>query len=363
MKHAMLGSLLVVMILGCATGRNVCNGTHEDSPKINLELYLIDGSRIIGVPKIDSVPLETSYAKISIPLAKIQSIKMNEDHETASLDLRDGDTLKGVVSLAPIKLETVFGSVKIGMEHIQKMEILLCGRARQNGLVLWNRLASENDVWNSRVGPGGKLNAGRFVEGRFGKGVELNMQEQFGVTFPLEAVQANAGCIEFWAKLVNFPTSITQGYHPSMIRSDTPEGGGFHLFFAPNNGAAGGGLCINSRFGWVGTGPFGYWSYATALRSPKTGDWHHYALVWSGLGNMLNVADPTLKICVYVDGQLNTAFGNSSPDDRQLFASGNGTRFGFIGYPADAIPGASIVFDNLKVWNYAKTDFSDRNKE
>jgi hypothetical protein len=333
----------------------------KESP-LRLELDLVDGSRLIGTPGIATVPVQTAYAKMDVPLTQIQALKIGDDHETVTLNLRNGDTLTGVISLKPIKLETVFGTIAIGIEHIQQLDIVLSGGTNQKGLVLWNRLGSESEVKNSRVGLGGKRDAGRFVEGRFGQGIELNMQEPFGVTFPAEIVPASAGCIEFWAKLVGFPDNITQGYHPSLIRSDTPEGSGFHVFFAPNNGAAGGGLCINSRLGWVGTGPFGSWSYATALKSAKPGDWHHYAVVWNGVGNIPNVADTTRKISVFVDGQLNTTTSNKSPEE-QLFAPGNAPRFGFIGFPTDAIPGASIVFDNLKIWNYAKTDFNDRDNE
>jgi hypothetical protein len=274
---------------------------------------------------------------MDVPLAQIQALKIGDDHETVTLNLRNGDKLTGVISLAPIKLITLFGTVAVGIEHIKQLDIVLSGGTGQKGLVLWNRLGSESEVKNSRVGLGGKLNAGRFVEGRFGQGIELNMQEPFGVTFPAEI-------------------------NPSLIRSDTPEGSGFHLFFAPNDGAANGGLCIKSRLGWAGTGPFGSWSYAGSLKSAKPGDWHHYAVVWNGVGNILNVADTTRKISVFVDGQLNTTTSNKSPEE-QLFASGNAPRFGFIGFPTDAIPGASIVFDNLKIWNYAKTDFNDRDNE
>lgn len=358
MKHAMLGSLLVVMILGCATGRNVCDDTHEDSPKINLELYLVDGSRIIGVPKIDSVPLETSYAKISIPLSKIQSIKMNEDHETASLDLRDGDKLKGVVSLDPIKLETVFGSVKIDIKHIQKMEIMLYGRLGQNGLLLWNRLGSENEVWNSRVGPGGKLNAGRFVEGRFGKGIELNMQEQMGVTFPPEIVPAPDGCIEFWAKLIGFPTDIRQpgGAWPQLVGTSALD---FCITFCSNNGAASGGLVQGvPGLGGSGTGLYGYWTYASALKTNTANDWHHYALVWASAG-IPGVDNGQRKVASFIDGSLNT--GHWIGTTGTQFTGLTNVIFGLLAH--QGVPSGSIAYDNIKIWNYAKTDFSDRNNE
>jgi hypothetical protein len=356
-RHLLWIGVCVATALITAAGEET-----QTNATLRLAIDLVDGSRLIGTPAIATVPVQTSYAKMDVPLTQIQALKIGDDHETVTLNLRNGDKLTGVISLAPIKLITVFGTVAVGIEHIKQLDIVLSGGTGQKGLILWNRLGSESEVKNSRVGLGGKRDAGRFVEGRFGQGIELNMKEPFGVTFPAEIVPASAGCIEFWAKLVGFPATITQGYNPSLIRSDTPEGGGFHLFFAPNDGAANGGLCIKSRLGWAGTGPFGSWSYAGSLKSAKAGDWHHYAIVWNGVGNIPNVADTTRKISVFVDGQLNTTTSNKSPEE-QLFAPGNAPRFGFIGFPTDAIPGASIVFDNLKIWNYAKTDFNDRTDE
>ena len=86
-------------------------GKDKEEPQLRLELDLVDGSHIIGTPDIESVPVQTSYAKMDIDLKQILTIKIAEDHENASIDLRNGDKLKGVINLEPIKLETVFGNV------------------------------------------------------------------------------------------------------------------------------------------------------------------------------------------------------------------------------------------------------------
>ncbi len=90
------------------------DNTNQAPQELRLELNLIDGSRIIGVPTIESVPIHTSYAKMVVPLKQVLVIKVDENHETASLDLRNGDKLKGVINMAPIKLETLFGKVSVG---------------------------------------------------------------------------------------------------------------------------------------------------------------------------------------------------------------------------------------------------------
>ena len=63
-----------------------------------MSLDLADGSYVIGMPSIKSVPVQTPYAKIDIPLREILSMEIGDDHETASFELRNGDRLKGVFS-------------------------------------------------------------------------------------------------------------------------------------------------------------------------------------------------------------------------------------------------------------------------
>ncbi len=90
-----------------------------------LAVDLSDGSRIIGVPSMNSVHVQTSYAEMDLPLKQIRIIMIEDDHETASLEFRNGDKLKGVLSSRPLELETLFGKASIGIEHITSMDIYL----------------------------------------------------------------------------------------------------------------------------------------------------------------------------------------------------------------------------------------------
>jgi hypothetical protein len=93
-------------------------------PELHLSLDLVDGSRIIGVPSIKSVPIQASYAKMTIALDQILRITMTDDHERASFELRNGDRLKGVVDIAPLEIETVFGVVRIPIHTVDKVHVL-----------------------------------------------------------------------------------------------------------------------------------------------------------------------------------------------------------------------------------------------
>ena len=102
-------------------------GQDKAKPQVRLEIDLVDGSLIIGVPSIESVPVQTSYAKMDVPLKDIRTIKIDADHETASLDLRNGDKIKGVVSLRPLTIETIFGKISVGVEHVRELRVALSG--------------------------------------------------------------------------------------------------------------------------------------------------------------------------------------------------------------------------------------------
>lgn len=106
----------------------------KTEPQLRLELDLIDGSRIIGTASIESVPVQTTYAKMDVPLKQIRTIKMDDDHETGAVGLQNGDQIKGVISLEPIRLETLFGKVAIGFEHIKQFNVVLSGGTRQQQL-------------------------------------------------------------------------------------------------------------------------------------------------------------------------------------------------------------------------------------
>ncbi|MEO5367179.1 MAG: hypothetical protein H7831_12695 [Magnetococcus sp. WYHC-3] len=227
-----------------------------------------------------------------------------------------------------------------------------------DGLVLWNRLDISNAVVPSVVGADGIMTAGRTVAGRFGNAIELNMQQQFGVTFPIDALTTSVGCLEFWAKLSDFPDTLPTGASPGLIGcGDFGQHDGHLMFFSANDGGGNGGLCVRSMLS-LGTGSFGSWTYASAIGGGAISDWHHYAVVWNA-ENIPGVAGGTRKVVVYVDGSLNSGhYGGSAGTSAFVVGGGSFTRFGLLNH--QGLVNGRIAFDNLKIWNYAKTNFADR---
>lgn len=117
----------------------VLGGETETNEVLRVVLNLSDGSRIIGTPDIEFVPVETAYAKINVPLRQILAIKMEADHERASFDLMNGDKLKGVINIGPLKVVTIFGKASVGVEHIRELRTLVPGVGPVEGLIAWYR--------------------------------------------------------------------------------------------------------------------------------------------------------------------------------------------------------------------------------
>ena len=70
---------------------------------------------------------------MDVPLVQISTLKMNEDHETALLELQNGDRIKGAIDLAPLQLETLFGNVTVGVQHVRHLRVITIGGALPAG--------------------------------------------------------------------------------------------------------------------------------------------------------------------------------------------------------------------------------------
>jgi len=264
----------------------------KEDPQLRLELNLIDGSRVIGTPSIESVPLQTSYAKIRVPLKQIQTIKMGDDHETAALDLQNGDKLKGVVSLAPLKLETVFGNVAIGVEQIRELRVVLPGRALsaalREGLVLY--YSFDRDEGGSVTDGSGKNNTGAVQgakwtpKGKAGGAYDFSGKDDFielGPTRLYRTTGQLSGCA--WMQPRGNHAILLSNYH----------GGGAYkgqFFFAYGADTGGLDLLLGQDSGMM-------LRYLTRGLEIPGGEWHHMAFSYDesrGDGQ---------KVKFYIDGK------------------------------------------------------------
>jgi hypothetical protein len=89
---------------------------------LRLVLGLVDGSRLIGVPQIASLPVQTAYAKLDVSLSNIVSVSIGTNREQALWKLSNGDQIKGALALKTLEIKAEYGKVAIGVEQIVKIE-------------------------------------------------------------------------------------------------------------------------------------------------------------------------------------------------------------------------------------------------
>lgn len=335
--------------------------THADEPPpdtFRLAVDLAEGSRIIGRLERQALSIRTSYALLRLPLPKIRAIEFDAATGKASVILQNNDRLTGAIPLSALHLAASFGRVDIPLRHIKRLQVLPGTGAVPAGLTLWNSLGSEAEVLSSLVGPPGTFKGGSFTEGRFGGAFLARHDQNMMITFPRKVVSPGAGCIEIWARFSGFPGGLAWGQNPSLFWLNDPGRHFFAIHLNGNDGGGLGGVCGTAgHCGRAATGGFGKWTYARALNDTDVAAWHHYALVWDKDG-IEGVSDGKKTCAVFVDGQLNSTrwHPKSKGDPPPILAGGLGLMYN------QHLRQGSAAFDSLKVWNYAKTDFSDRDQ-
>lgn len=187
-----------------------------------------------------------------------------------------------------------------------------------------------------------------------------------------DQINANGGAIEFWYRpFYNSNDELAVMYlFETKSRIDQPS---LTYNEAQVNGMANLQL---SYFGWGGRKYFyaavfdtggDYIQAATPDEySPDrftfdSGDWMHMALVWDGDG-MAHYGDKTLA--VFIDGvevASSTRYFQTDVDfDDYLILGGAAADYFQINTSTKSYSGASGAFDNIKIWDYAKIDYSDR---
>ncbi|MCX6865395.1 MAG: LamG domain-containing protein [Verrucomicrobia bacterium] len=272
-------------------------GQDKPEPQLRLELDLTDGSRIIGTPRLDSLSVQTSYARMDIPLHQILTIKMGEDHETAAFDLRNGDKLKGVLTLSPVKLETVFGKVAIGVEHIKEINVILSGAAMLEGLrkALVLYYSFDRDEGGKVTDESGKGNAGEVKDAKWtSKGKVGGAYEMDGRSSQIESIRnveiegSKPRTLAAWIRCDDLPvgkTAVPVGFGRSNCYADPFCSG---TLFAIGVHCVGG----TKTIGMWGVNQSDVWS-ATPF---SAGRWYHAAATFDG---------KTVRF--YLDGKLDVS--------------------------------------------------------
>jgi hypothetical protein len=224
------------------------------------------------------------------------------------------------------------------------------------GLLLWNKLGSASEITNSAYGPDLQFYSGgsgvdvpanrAYVPGVFGGALTIAaggysvVDRVHNVVLPNldQLLDPNRGTIEVWYHQVLDPVDYDYSYY-RIFGGAFGLGSGIGFVSYHDNGL---------RFALAAGGTSSAVEYDI---TPLTGSWIHIAGVWdvNGIGGTSD------KLRLYVNGQgvaSTTSAGWGSTFGSQVDIGGG------TGHMDQ-----QFYMDNLKVFDYAKTDFSDRFQE
>ncbi len=257
--------------------------------------------------------------------------------------------------------------------------------ALPSGLILWNRFEAEGNVLPSEVGPDVQL-ANRFINswdyaeivpGKFGNGLWIDRDFNdydsmvggnfFGTNLQDTAFSPQQGAVEFWFTFKYDSSTEDHAYffiNGSELTGDFDDmnlntfeimagwsgwsSNGKYLWFIMDNKAdSQPGVMVRTPD--FSAAPGGKWGF-------EDGTTYHFAYVWDSAG--IDSTSDTMRM--YIDGEIAASGSQALPKgnfDPNLYL---GTlpnpfsdRTGFY----DSVVG---ITDNLKIWSYGKSDFSDR---
>ncbi len=229
------------------------------------------------------------------------------------------------------------------------------------GLLLWNKLGSQHEVEHSVVGPNGVIDGSiTYLAGQYGNGF-MPLPRTGDHNTPANFIEfrglnlGQKGAIEFWyrpdwsgwtvghcVEIITYGVPSPSGYIMEWEYNDWQDNLGLALYDTQGQTpSAGRGLRPSGTPGWLTSRPF------------------HVAITWDG-----TASTPSDRLTLRFDGVPVGSFA----------VNGNPT---FSGWDPNAVlrlatrvysgdwdrhnwEGDHGVIDNLKVWNYPKTDFSDR---
>ena len=220
--------------------------------------------------------------------------------------------------------------------------------AQTGNVVLWNKLGSVNEVTHSEIGPNGTISGGSnaFEPAQFGSGYIRKATGNNMVTFPASVFSGvtRRGTIAIWVNpKVSRPQPYQYGIFGLVGCAYCGRNNNFTILWG--DGVSGNGIWSEVNLGNnVNTNPNGPQYVATP------GKPFHVASVWDING--IDGSTDTLRI--YINGVLtgktsNTWNPNVTPTtDIQL------------GFGPDGGGYDKFITDNIVIYDYAKTDFSDR---
>ena len=327
----------------------------QDTTTTIANATLKDGSSVKGEFATEHIVGSTIFAdKLSLNPAIVRSLAFAGTNGESKVELANGDKFAMTVANESFAIKSLLGELNIPRNNFRSLafSVRKCAQnGTEDGLIFYCTFDDETAMTSPVVGPSMKLELGqiRAHEGKNGGALFVNPGIAGAVVQLPQGTLGAEGCIEFWANMASGKTEFSTGGDPNYFVAYTADGDlGGTLGFASNDGVGNSGLC-GYFFGMRAYSNPGYthiMPYSDVFNGEDYNGWHHYAFAWTQTSLSLYIDG---KKVAHTTGQLNA----------RLLEKGDIT----LAIPLHRTLGRSFnnksafFMDELKIWNYAKTNF------
>lgn len=218
-------------------------------------------------------------------------------------------------------------------------------------LVLWSKLGSEGEISSPQVGAyRSAVNSRIYAPVKFDNGFRINHVSNVGnLIFDPLTMPNGKGCAEVWAVLAI--AIVNGGFDSDTYTSRTFFTVGTNVSDTIRCNIGGSGIGGGTRILVSGGGTLSVTNYNIPINTP-----FHVAVVWDKDG----IAGGSDTVRLYIDGIQKGALQNSAGLNVTPNRIAAGSRITSGSTCWGLAQGYNGGIDNIKVWDYAKTDFSDR---
>ena len=327
----------------------------SDKPD-RIEVALVGGKTVKGTVGAEALTLQATIGTFTVPTGLISRLAFTADRSRVGVILRNGDHLIGrALEDKAITVKTPEGkTVALPAASVAAMSVT--PGFVPEGLICWNRL----DGTPSIIGPQVDFaKVDTFVEGKVAKGAQVSTSQTnvAGMRVPAKMLkEAPRGTIAFWTKLVSKPGKPPAAGKNKRVTSTIWY---YEILGGPVSLTYRNYTTRNTPYVYLRSG--GHYVRTDSTKKNNgagafstVGTWNHVAVVWDTKG-LKAFGGATMAMLI-----------NGKPVGKYYRNAMSGDPFAGYPFPAHLLihrsrsttTRATVVYDELKIWNRVVTDFT-----
>lgn len=339
----------------------------ESAPSVSATAALKDGSTVKGEFLTGKISGATIFDKnLQIDSAIVKSVAFTGTNGAAKVELTNGDRLAMTIANDAFTLRSLLGDLKVPRANFRTLSLssrsASANAGSGEGLIFHCTFDDAKSITSPVTGPAGKFMTGNFQEGKVGNAL-MTVPYTRHAAFELpKGFLKDAGCVEFWAKILKQSPSVGEGGDPRLLVLSSADTHEFlcYIDIVSNDGGGNSGFSLNTWFGGKSSiNGMSYLRYSDLFPLGNWRDWHHYALVWDKAGIAGLPGSP--KAALLVDGKLVTSAGRGFEATNWVRTPSNIPHV--IGITCDPAMDperntkSPFLIDEMKIWDYSKMEF------